>query len=84
MKRFYKAVAVEPENSGWRVLLDGRGIKTASGKPQVVPTRALADATHPGGTGHAHIEHRVADHHRVAWVSASLEQRGFQHGGMRL
>ena len=44
MKRFYKAVEIAPEESGWRVLLDGRGIKTAAGKPQVVPARALAEA----------------------------------------
>ena len=44
MKRFYKTVTVAPENDGWRVLLDGRGIKTACGKAQVVPSRALAEA----------------------------------------
>ena len=43
MKRFYKEVTVAPEGAGWRVLLDGRGIKTAQGKPQVVPARALAE-----------------------------------------
>jgi chaperone required for assembly of F1-ATPase len=42
VKRFYKEVTVEPEDGGWRVKLDGRGIKTPSGKPQVVPTQALA------------------------------------------
>lgn len=48
MKRFYQAVTVAPvdaeTDSGWRVLLDGRGIKTAGGAPQVLPTRALAEA----------------------------------------
>ena len=44
MKRFYKDVTVAPDDSGWRVLLDLRGIKTAMGQPQVVPTRALAEA----------------------------------------
>ena len=44
MKRFYQQVTVEPEQGGWRVLLDQRGIKTAQGKPQVVPARALAEA----------------------------------------
>ena len=44
MKRFYKAVTIAPEDAGWRVLLDGRGIRTACGKPQVVPSRALAEA----------------------------------------
>jgi chaperone required for assembly of F1-ATPase len=44
MKRFYKKVTVAPDAGGWRVRLDGRGIKTAAGRPQVVPTRALAEA----------------------------------------
>src|SRR5207302_6412666 len=44
MKRFYTAVTVEAAEHGWRVQLDGRGIKTAGGRPQLVPTRALADA----------------------------------------
>ncbi|MBW8786080.1 MAG: molecular chaperone [Novosphingobium sp.] len=44
MKRFYKAVTVAPEDGGWRVLLDARGIKTVGGRPQVLPTRALAEA----------------------------------------
>lgn len=42
MKRFYKTVAVEPADGGWRVLLDGRGIRTAAKQPQIVPTEALA------------------------------------------
>lgn len=44
MKRFYKDVSVADGDGGWRVLLDGRGIKTVGGKPQVLPTRALAEA----------------------------------------
>lgn len=44
MKRFYAAVAVEEFAGGWRVTLDGRPVRTAGGKPQVVPTAALAEA----------------------------------------
>ena len=44
MKRFFTAVTVAEADGGWRVLLDGRGIRTAGGRPQVVPTRALAEA----------------------------------------
>lgn len=44
VKRFYKAVTVEARDGGWRVLLDGRGIKTAGGALQVLPTQALAEA----------------------------------------
>ncbi len=50
MKRFYKQVTTTLQAggtlqaSGWQVTLDGRGVKTVSGKPQLVPTKALADA----------------------------------------
>lgn len=44
MKRFYKDASVEQAEGGWRALLDGRGIRTAGGRPQIVPTQALAQA----------------------------------------
>ena len=44
MKRFWKDATVEPAQGGWRVLLDGRAVKTQAGSAQVAPTRALADA----------------------------------------
>ncbi len=44
MKRFYKTVTAERADDGWRVLLDGRPIKTAGSRPQVVPTQTLAEA----------------------------------------
>ena len=44
MKRFYKEVAVEEANGGYRVTLDGRPIRTQGGAPQIVPTRPLAEA----------------------------------------
>lgn len=43
MKRFWTDVSVEERDGGWRVLLDGRPIKTQSGAKQVVPTRSLAE-----------------------------------------
>jgi len=43
MKRFWKEVAVEQAEGGWRVTLDGRPIKTQGHAPQVVPTEALAE-----------------------------------------
>jgi chaperone required for assembly of F1-ATPase len=43
MKRFYKDAAVEEVEGGFRVTLDGRPVKTQGGRPQIVPTRALAD-----------------------------------------
>lgn len=44
MKRFYRDVSVVVVTGGWQVTLDGRGIRTVSGAPQVVPSRALAEA----------------------------------------
>jgi len=44
MKRFYKDVTVEAAEGGFGVRLDGRAIKSVGGRPQVVPTRALAEA----------------------------------------
>jgi len=44
MKRFYQDVAVEAAESGYRVTLNGRPIRTQGGAPQIVPTRALAEA----------------------------------------
>jgi chaperone required for assembly of F1-ATPase len=42
-RRFYKAVSVEPSEGGFSVRLDGRGAKTAGGKPLVAPTQGLAE-----------------------------------------
>jgi len=44
MKRFYTRVSIAESDGGWRLLLDGRGVKTAAGAAQVVPTKAMADA----------------------------------------
>lgn len=50
MKRFYKDVSVQPADdgsanpTGWRVMLDGRAIKTAGGRAQIVPSEPLAQA----------------------------------------
>lgn len=44
MKRFYNDVATAEQDGGWRVLLDGRPIRTQGGRPQTLPTRALAEA----------------------------------------
>lgn len=43
MKRFYKDVAVAQAADGWQVMLDGRGVKSQGGRPQIVPSRALAE-----------------------------------------
>ena len=43
MKRFYREVTVAEAGAGFGVQLDGRAIKTVSARPQLVPTRALAD-----------------------------------------
>ena len=44
MKRFYKETGVEPAEGGWRILLDGRPMRTPAKSGLLVPTRALAEA----------------------------------------
>jgi chaperone required for assembly of F1-ATPase len=44
MKRFYKEVSVAQAEDGFRVLLDGRSVKTPAKHALALPTRALADA----------------------------------------
>lgn len=44
MKRFWKDVSAQEHGGGWRLLLDGRAIKTQGGRAQIVPTQALAQA----------------------------------------
>lgn len=44
MKRFYKDVTIEAADGGFGVRLDGRAIRTVGGRPQVVPSQALAEA----------------------------------------
>jgi chaperone required for assembly of F1-ATPase len=44
VKRFYSSVTVAEAGPGWRVMLDARPIRTAAGRQQVAPTRALAEA----------------------------------------
>ena len=43
-KRFYKSVTIEKGDGGnWRVLLDGRGVKSPARKELAVPTKAAAE-----------------------------------------
>jgi chaperone required for assembly of F1-ATPase len=44
MKRFYREVGVAEEAGAFRVLLDGKPVKTPSRNALALPTRALADA----------------------------------------
>ncbi len=44
MKRFYTSATAAPVGDGWSVMLDTRPLKTVGGRPQVVPTEALAAA----------------------------------------
>ena len=44
MKRFYTDTGVEPEDGGFRVLLDGKPIRTPAKAMLVIPTRPLAEA----------------------------------------
>ncbi len=44
MKRFYKETAIDAGGDGFRVLLDGKPMRTPAKAVLVVPTRALAEA----------------------------------------
>lgn len=44
MKRFYSDVGIQNTDAGWQVTLDGRGIKTAKGANQIVPSENIAKA----------------------------------------
>lgn len=44
MKRFWKEAGVQAARDGWQPVLDGRGVKTVAGNPQIVPGRTLAEA----------------------------------------
>jgi len=44
VKRFYREVSLDHDYAGWRVLLDGRAVKTVGGRAQAIPTAALAEA----------------------------------------
>ena len=44
MKRFYKAVTVGVAGTGFRVMLDGRPLRTVGGRAQILPTAPLAEA----------------------------------------
>lgn len=44
IRRFYKDVTLGQQPGGFQVLLDGRGVKTVGGAPQIAPTEALAEA----------------------------------------
>lgn len=44
IRRFYRDVTLGRVTGGWQVMLDGRGVKTVGGAPQVVPGEALGEA----------------------------------------
>lgn len=44
MKRFYTNAEAGAVDGGWQVMLDGRGVKTQRGAPQIVASTALAEA----------------------------------------
>ena len=44
IRRFYEDVTVGAQPGGYQVMLDGRGVKTVGGAPQIAPTHALAGA----------------------------------------
>jgi chaperone required for assembly of F1-ATPase len=52
-KRFYKEVGVDEAEGGFAITLDGRPIRTPSGRHVVIPSRAIADAVAAEWAGQA-------------------------------
>jgi len=44
VKRFWKEATVDPDGSGFAILLDGKPVRTPARNPLVVPSRQLAEA----------------------------------------
>lgn len=44
LKRFYKDVALAPDDAGWQLTLDGKPTKTPAGRPVSIAHKRLADA----------------------------------------
>jgi len=44
MRRFWKAVTLEPSDYGYAVRLDGRPVKTPKGNLLALPSQKMADA----------------------------------------
>ena len=44
MKRFYRNAVSEPAAGGYRILLDGRGVKTPAREPLLAPSERLGQA----------------------------------------
>ena len=44
MKRFYKTAAADRTDDGWRILLDGKPVKTPGRHTLLLPTAAMAEA----------------------------------------
>jgi chaperone required for assembly of F1-ATPase len=51
VKRFWKHVAVEPEDGGWGIRLDGKPVRTPARAPLAVPSRGMAEAIAGEWTG---------------------------------
>lgn len=87
-KRFYTDVAVVADGPDWRITLDGRALRSASGKPLALPSEALANLVADEWRGqqeridlHAMLVTRLAygalDRTEEAWTAASDEAARF-------
>ena len=65
MKRFYREVSVEPVGALFQVTLDGRPVKTQGRHPQLVPTRALAEALAEEWSGQSEVPGEEIDPTRL-------------------
>ena len=71
MKRFYKAVTVEPTGDAFAILLDGKNMKTPSGKPvHILLTKADKLSRQQASAQLAEVRHAL--HSRGPGCSAQL------------
>jgi len=81
MKRFYKDVSIEASQSAWRVLLDGRPIKTPAKADLAAPTEALAAALSDewAGQGESVDIQRM---HLTRLANVAIDRTPVQRAGM--
>ena len=67
LKRFWRAVSVEPRDSGFEVLLDGRQVKTPAKRVLLLPSAQIAD--HVAAEWEAQVE--TVDPTTMPWTRSS-------------
>ena len=81
MKRFYKQVSAEQNGNAWRILLDGRPIKTPALVELAVPTQKLAEAMASEWAEQGDMVD-VQGMHLTRLTNVAIDRTPSQRGGM--